>query len=225
MSKGEALSQEFLRVVERSYCYKVISMIFSPKMLGSSLREVRSALRKTTDSLSPETVRLISAAETIYSSGWMEKLSEAMGEMKKLEPLERKLVPGVSMGVVLADIVGFYKAFGLRPNEGIPVDHFSVEAEFMSHLLLREAYALANNNDEMKEIVVDAERKFLRDHLSRMMYYVKALREELLLSDELMQAVEEFMDKEHSRLGLHKSEMGSLKIHEAPRDAVKCPFA
>lgn len=69
----------------------------------------------------------------------------------------------------LADIAGFYRAFGL--NLGGPVrerpDHLAVELEFMQVLLLKEALAAEAGRTEQMEICVEAQRKFLEDHLGR----------------------------------------------------------
>lgn len=67
----------------------------------------------------------------------------------------------------LADIAGFYRAFGLAI--GGPVrerpDHIAVELEFMHVVTLKQACALEAGSSEHAEICADAERKFLHDHL------------------------------------------------------------
>jgi len=69
----------------------------------------------------------------------------------------------------LADIAGFYRAFGF--TVGGPVrerpDHLAVELEFMHVLALKEAYAAERGIAEHVEICADAQRKFLQDHLGR----------------------------------------------------------
>ncbi len=69
----------------------------------------------------------------------------------------------------LADLAGFYRAFGMEIAEeasGRP-DHITAECEFMSALCLKEAYAQAQGDQENADICRDAERTFLRDHLAR----------------------------------------------------------
>ncbi len=68
----------------------------------------------------------------------------------------------------MADIAGFYRAFGFE-NGGVireRPDYLSTELEFMHALTLKEAYAQEANNPEHVEVGVDAQRKFLRDHLA-----------------------------------------------------------
>lgn len=68
----------------------------------------------------------------------------------------------------LADLVGFYRAFGLevRRGAGERLDHLGVELEFMQVLTYREAYALRHHGRERADLCRDAQRKFVRDHLS-----------------------------------------------------------
>ena len=69
----------------------------------------------------------------------------------------------------LADIAGFYTAFGLAPSEGQPdvEDHIATELEFMSALAVKEAWALAEGHHERADITADAAAKFFGDHLGR----------------------------------------------------------
>ncbi|MBF0338907.1 MAG: molecular chaperone TorD family protein [Nitrospirae bacterium] len=69
----------------------------------------------------------------------------------------------------LADIAGFYRAFGLDVASTTPerVDHIATELEYMYVMTLKEATALTDNDAENACIVVDAQRKFISDHLGR----------------------------------------------------------
>ena len=65
---------------------------------------------------------------------------------------------------LLADISGFYNAFGVAPHGDRP-DHISTELEFMHLLALKEHHALHHAGPEQVEICRDAQATFLRDHL------------------------------------------------------------
>lgn len=69
----------------------------------------------------------------------------------------------------LADVSGFYRAFGLEPSETRRErpDHIAVELEFMHVLALKEAYALLREWGENADLCAHAEIGFLRDHLGR----------------------------------------------------------
>jgi TorA maturation chaperone TorD len=77
----------------------------------------------------------------------------------------------------LADIAGYYLAFGLRPSEGADerVDHAACECEFMEFLARKEAFALGSGqaasdepeSAEWLDTIQGAARRFLREHLGR----------------------------------------------------------
>lgn len=67
----------------------------------------------------------------------------------------------------LADLSGFYRAFGLELAEGDRrPDHLPVELEFASLLCLKEALAVKNAQEEKAAICRDARAKFLERHLA-----------------------------------------------------------
>lgn len=78
----------------------------------------------------------------------------------------------------LADIAGFYLAFGLQPSstDTHPEDHVTLELEFMSVLALKEAYALVEGWLEHLEVTRDAQAKFVQDHLGT---WIDAMAEQL----------------------------------------------
>ncbi len=69
----------------------------------------------------------------------------------------------------MADIAGFYRAFGLEPSEELKerLDHISIELEFMHFLIYKEAYALEYHGLENSQICREAQRNFLKEHLGR----------------------------------------------------------
>lgn len=69
----------------------------------------------------------------------------------------------------LADLAAFYRAFGLElaVDAAERQDHLCIELEFMSVLAAREGYACAHSNSDGLRAALDAERKFLREHLGR----------------------------------------------------------
>ena len=69
----------------------------------------------------------------------------------------------------LADIAGFYRAFGFTFEGQIHErpDFLASELEFMHILTLKEACAFEAGRTDQAEVCVEAERKFLQDHLGR----------------------------------------------------------
>jgi DMSO reductase family type II enzyme chaperone len=69
----------------------------------------------------------------------------------------------------LADIAGFYRAFGFEIGGAVAErpDHLGAELEFMYALALKEAQAATTHQQASVEVCVEAQRSFLRDHLAR----------------------------------------------------------
>jgi TorA maturation chaperone TorD len=74
----------------------------------------------------------------------------------------------------LADIAGYYRAFGLTPlaTSELRHDHIACECEFLSFLNLKQALFLEEcahtvGGAETLEVTCRAERTFLRDHVGR----------------------------------------------------------
>lgn len=67
----------------------------------------------------------------------------------------------------LADIAGFYQAFGLQVSNraGERLDHVTLQAEFLYVLLAKEVAASQEENQEAAEICREARRKFFEEHV------------------------------------------------------------
>ena len=67
----------------------------------------------------------------------------------------------------LADIAGFYRAFGLSTSGTWHdrVDHVAAELEFMHFLTFKEAHAIASGKQSEAQLTKDASLKFLKEHV------------------------------------------------------------
>jgi TorA maturation chaperone TorD len=71
----------------------------------------------------------------------------------------------------MADVAGFYRAFGLDPGQATSErpDHIALELEFLAFLLLKKRLALAEGSPDAVEqaaVCDEAGRKFFREHLA-----------------------------------------------------------
>lgn len=75
----------------------------------------------------------------------------------------------IHLASVLADVAGFYAAFGREIGDHAEdrADHLTIESEFMALLYEKEAYAIAQADPDHQDISVRAQRDFLKDHLAR----------------------------------------------------------
>lgn len=69
----------------------------------------------------------------------------------------------------LADIGGFYRAFGIQPNRAAPerMDHVSLEIEFIALLIEKERVAermVEENTSDCIDVCRNARQSFVRDH-------------------------------------------------------------
>ena len=123
----------------------------------------------------------------------------------------------------LADIAGFYQAFGFKVGGAVRErpDHLAVELEFMYVLALKEAYAVVNGLHEQVEICHDAQGKFLRDHLGR---WIGLFAESLAQSTPsgpylvLAQFAAAFVNADAKLLGLHLEKPQLVGIGPTPLD-------
>jgi nitrate reductase assembly molybdenum cofactor insertion protein NarJ len=107
----------------------------------------------------------------------------------------------------LADIAGFYLAFGFEMHEDGAremVDHLSVELEFYSLLLMKYLYLKGVEDREGCEIVFDGMKKFMDRHLGR---FVSAIlqRDGVRFSEhyrEVLSWVNEIIENECARIGV-----------------------
>jgi len=70
---------------------------------------------------------------------------------------------------VMGDIAGFYRAFGVELSKDIHerLDHLSVEFEFMHFLAYKESYSRCHDGTDKTQIVLDAQKKFVKNHIGR----------------------------------------------------------
>ena len=70
---------------------------------------------------------------------------------------------------VMGDISGFYRAFGVELSKDVHerLDHLSVEFEFMHFLAYKESYSRCHDGADKTQIVVDAQKKFVKNHIGR----------------------------------------------------------
>lgn len=127
----------------------------------------------------------------------------------------------------LADLSGFYQAFGLDNNSNEVVhdmpDHVSVELEFYSYLLLKQLFLEENNIQEGIEIVLEGRKKFLNDHLGRFVKSI-SLRPGVLNNDyfsKIFNWLDSFIDHECNLLEIQPKIVDWL-LSQAEGETISC---
>ncbi|CAN5465671.1 hypothetical protein BH10ACT2_BH10ACT2_04730 [soil metagenome] len=87
-------------------------------------------------------------------------------ELGRVAPYEGSNVLATAGGITprLADVAGFYRAFGLAVSGDRP-DHIVAQLEFLAVALLTEAEALERGDSECADVASRATRSFVRDHI------------------------------------------------------------
>jgi putative dimethyl sulfoxide reductase chaperone len=138
---------------------------------------------------------------------------------------------GAAKGHDLADIAGFYRAFGLSQNDatrGEMLDHLAVELEFHALLLAKIVHLTRAGDHEGVEIVLDASRKFLRTHLGA---FAPAVAARLRAGGEtdyalLLAWVADLVTRECERFGVVPAPLdyfADAELEHAPRCATSLP--
>ena len=65
----------------------------------------------------------------------------------------------------MAELAGFYRAFGAEAASGERLDHIGTELEFMYYLSYKESYALVSGTEEGAKVCRDGQCRFLEKHL------------------------------------------------------------
>jgi len=126
----------------------------------------------------------------------------------------------------MADLAGFYRAFGFDVGGAVRErhDHLAVELEFMYVLALKESYAASQSNPDYFEISLDAQKKFLSDHLGKWMeLFAKSLAHfaETGPYVVLAQFADEWIKADARRLGITLESRALDQIALTPFDPVE----
>ena len=158
--------------VARSACYKLLSLAFLPPRTVDG-EELFAGIEKIIGMLPSEHQTLL---KPIVENAPIPRCGPSEQEHTRLfgvglaaTPYESEYDPLtlVRKGHCLADLLGFYEAFGFKlanRQKEFP-DHIAIELEFLSLLLLKECYASAEGQEEARAICEEAAVKFLADHL------------------------------------------------------------
>jgi TorA maturation chaperone TorD len=180
--------------LDRARVYRGLADLFRTPSAESTRRarncnipELCEALgRLTRDSdttLSSDLIREARALRTLFGERDAERLRKAHhaafdeSSGRRSAPTEMDQLGGapqleLTRTFEMADVAGFYKAFGVAVDErsegGERVDHITAELEFMNLLAVKESLALQEEGEGAHaQTCRNASRAFLRDHLGR----------------------------------------------------------
>jgi DMSO reductase family type II enzyme chaperone len=164
----------------RSALYRFFSVAFAYPTAGrfrtlgdEALPTARAAASISGRTLVPRLEALFGHLEGVTLEELQSQYHRALGHLPLPDcpPYEAGYLGGALFREenVLADVAGFYRAFGLiiGSEERERPDHVTVELEFMHVLTLKEAIARVHHGPAEVGICRSAQRRFWRDHLGR----------------------------------------------------------
>lgn len=171
----------------RAALYSFVSALFSYPQTerfallfnGDYRNRIRAACETFEADHQPGTEGLVDAADRIFRSlpedpeatekAFIEVFGHTLSKKTapyELEHLQTKEVYHLTQE--LADINGFYRAFGLEIDTKERADHIAVQAEFLAYLIMKEIHASnMTDGEENMTISREAQRHFWRDHFGR----------------------------------------------------------
>ena len=162
------------QAVQRSTLYAVLSRCLDYPTAESLAETRRDLAALSRDSFPISTSRLIDALAGSIPADLegIQKVHQTL-----FPPIESQETPGFETAfrgpdvfmqtAVMADVAGFYRAFGLQPGRDHRErpDHIAVELEFLAFVSMKEAVGLSRGDDGQAEVCRQAEARFLADHL------------------------------------------------------------
>lgn len=74
----------------------------------------------------------------------------------------------VQLGYLMSELQAYYNAFAFQPVTAEAPDHVSVETGFIAYLKMKEAYALACQDEERAATASESAQRFIEDHLTNL---------------------------------------------------------
>ena len=159
--------EQATRALARSEVYLFLARSFSyPR---HSLSELHQRARQAVQALGEDSLKFISQLKDPPLAELETQYVQAFGHtMRHNSPAyEMEYDQGhiFMQSQSMAELAGFYRAFGAEAASGERLDHIGTELEFMYYLSYKESYALASGTKKGAEVCRDGQRHFLEKHL------------------------------------------------------------
>jgi DMSO reductase family type II enzyme chaperone len=156
------------RLLGRAFGYPTLGVLEELTAVGTRL----TAMREAPEGIREPLARFTTAAREASPSTLADEYVFLFDRQVRCPPYESAYGEAPQMAgksAELADVAGFYAAFGLAPAAARPdmEDHVAAELEFLSVLALKEAYARAEGDADGLEVIRRAQVTFLTDHLGQ----------------------------------------------------------
>ena len=167
----------------RALSYKLVSVgfLYPEKLWKERMSALIEEFNQADSSIEPKEIKDISVFLSKDDS--LEELQREHFRLFGPDPLcPLEITHWTKNGVFMqsrqmADIAGFYRAFGLDIDEGVRVDNFSVAFEFLSYLSIKTLHASEEGNDNHIKITESAMDKFRNEFvLPALKRFIKSVK-------------------------------------------------
>lgn len=212
--------EQATRALARSEVYLFLARSFSyPRQ---SLSELHHRAQQAAEVLGEDSLKLISQLAVPPLAELETQYIRAFGHtMQQNSPAyETEYDQGhiFMQSQSMAELAGFYRAFGAEAASGERLDHIGTELEFMYYLSYKESYALASGTKEGAEVCRDGQRRFLEKHLGHWgPLFLRELENVVEgLYRPLSMATLAWLEMEAEELGAHPKPLGKEASPDMP---------
>jgi nitrate reductase assembly molybdenum cofactor insertion protein NarJ len=159
MTTPVVLNQRELHLAKEAAGWRLISMLF--ECPNDAWRAQLAALAAEVED--PE---LKSAAKDALAEAGEGLFHHTFGPGGPAPAREASYHQTVQLGYLMSELQAYYNAFAYRPQTAEPADHVSVETGFIAYLKLKQAYALACEDEERAATAAESAQRFIEEHLA-----------------------------------------------------------
>jgi TorA maturation chaperone TorD len=159
MTRNTVLGDRELRLAQEAAEWRLLSLLFECPT-GAWQAQMTALMNEVADE------ELKSAAQDALKEAREGLFHHTFGPGGPAPPREATYHQTVQLGYLISELQAYYNAFAFRSATAEPPDHVAVETEFIAYLKLKEAYALACNDEERAATASESARQFLQEHLA-----------------------------------------------------------
>lgn len=161
MTTAAVLNERGLHLVKEAAEWRLISLLF--ECPDSKWREqVTALMNEVADT------ELQSAANDALEEAGEGLFHHTFGPGGPAPAREATYHQTVQLGYLMSELQAYYNAFAFQPVTSEAPDHVSVEAGFIAYLKMKEAYALACQDEERATTAAESAQRFIEDHLTNL---------------------------------------------------------
>ena len=159
MSTNAGLTDHELRLANEAAEWRLLSLLFECPT-NDWRTQITALMHQVAD------VELKSAAQDALKEASEGLFHHTFGPGGPAPPREATYHQTVQLGYLMSELQAYYNAFAFHPQLAEPPDHVTMETGFIAYLKVKEAYALACQDEERAATASESARQFLREHLA-----------------------------------------------------------